>query len=27
VMKRPASVRESYRRMVTMFGDSLERDR
>jgi AcrR family transcriptional regulator len=24
VMRRPASVRESYRRMITMFGDALE---
>ena len=24
VLQRPASVRESYRRMITMFGDALE---
>ena len=27
VLRRPASVRESYRRMVAMFSDALESDR
>src|SRR5436190_16719889 len=27
VLRRPASTRESYRRMIAMFGDALERDR